>query len=57
VAQLAVLPVQDPLGFCPKHASTPRTIGGNWQGRVPQGALSAALAQRCAQLNNAFGRS
>ena len=58
VAQLAVIPVQDLLGLAPTRASTrPGTTGGNWQWRLPPGALNEALAQRCAQLNAAFGRA
>ena len=57
VAQLAVLPVQDLLGLGSEaRFNTPGTIRGNWQWRVPPGVLSAELAQRCAQLNRAFGR-
>jgi 4-alpha-glucanotransferase len=57
VAQLAVLPVQDLLGLGSEaRFNTPGTLRGNWQWRVPPGVLSTELAQRCAQLNRAFGR-
>ncbi len=58
VAQLAVVPLQDLLGLdSTARFNTPGTTRGNWQWRVPQGALSAALAQHCARLNGSFGRA
>ena len=52
VAQLAVLPVQDLLGLGSEaRLNTPGTIRGNWQWRVPPGALStrAGAALRTAE--------
>jgi 4-alpha-glucanotransferase len=58
VAQLAVIPLQDLLGLGSEaRFNRPGTITGNWQWRVPSGALDEALAQHCAQLNAAFGRA
>jgi 4-alpha-glucanotransferase len=57
VAQLAVIPLQDLLGLGSEaRFNRPGTTAGNWQWRVPAGALDEALAQHCAQLNAAFGR-
>jgi 4-alpha-glucanotransferase len=58
VAQLAVIPLQDLLGLGSEaRFNRPGTTTGNWQWRVPPGALDEALAQHCAQLNAAFGRA
>jgi 4-alpha-glucanotransferase len=58
VAELAVVPMQDLLGLpTTARLNTPGTSHGNWQWRLPAGALSAQLAARCAQLNASFGRS
>ncbi len=58
VARLVVTPVQDLLGLgSAARFNTPGTTAGNWQWRLPQGALTAELATRCARLNGSFGRS
>jgi 4-alpha-glucanotransferase len=58
VAQLAVVPLQDLLGLdSSARFNTPGTTSGNWQWRVPAGALGEALAEHCARLNHAFGRA
>ena len=58
VAQLAVLPLQDLLGLdSAARINTPGTASGNWQWKMPPGALSAALAQHCEHLNSTFGRA
>jgi 4-alpha-glucanotransferase len=58
VARLAVIPVQDLLGLgSGARFNTPSTTVGNWQWKVPQGALTGELAQHCARLNASFGRS
>jgi len=57
VAQLAVIPAQDVLGLGSEaRLNTPGTTGGNWQWRLPAGALTAELARRYAHLNGSFGR-
>jgi 4-alpha-glucanotransferase len=57
VARLAVIPVQDLLGLgSAARFNTPGTTVGNWQWRLPPGALTGELAQRCARLNASFGR-
>ena len=57
VAQLAVIPAQDILGLgSAARFNTPGTTVGNWQWRLPQGALTRELAQHCARLNASFGR-
>jgi 4-alpha-glucanotransferase len=58
VGQLAILPAQDLLGLASvARTNTPGTSSGNWQWRLPPGALTAELARRYAHLNAAFGRS
>jgi 4-alpha-glucanotransferase len=57
VAQLSIVPLQDLLGLDSQaRFNTPGTVTGNWQWRVPPGALTGELAQRCARLNACFGR-
>lgn len=57
VAQLAIVPLQDLLGLDSRaRFNTPGTVTGNWQWRVPPGALTGELARRCARLNACFGR-
>lgn len=58
VARLVVIPLQDLLGLASAaRFNTPGTTVGNWQWRLPQGALTAELAARCARLNGSFGRA
>jgi 4-alpha-glucanotransferase len=58
VGQLAILPAQDLLGLASvARTNTPGTSSGNWQWRLPPGALTAELSRRYAHLNAAFGRS
>jgi 4-alpha-glucanotransferase len=58
VGLLAVLPLQDLLGLGSQaRMNTPGTAHGNWSWRVPAGALTSELAQRCAHFNGAFGRA
>jgi 4-alpha-glucanotransferase len=57
VGLLAVIPAQDLLGLgAQARMNTPGTAHGNWSWRLPQDALSAELAQRCAHFNSTFGR-
>jgi 4-alpha-glucanotransferase len=57
VGRLAVIPMQDLLGL-DSHArlNTPATVAGNWQWRMPAGALTQELARKYALLNRTFGR-
>ncbi len=58
VGELAVIPMQDLLGLGSEaRTNTPGTDRGNWQWRLPAGALTAELARQWAQLNSAFGRA
>jgi 4-alpha-glucanotransferase len=58
VAQVAVIPVADILGLGSQaRLNTPGTTSGNWQWRLPAGALTAELARSYAQLNRSFGRA
>jgi 4-alpha-glucanotransferase len=57
VAQLAVVPMQDLLGLGSEaRLNTPGTSTGNWSWRLPDGSLTADLAQRCARQNRVFAR-
>ncbi|MCC7463000.1 MAG: 4-alpha-glucanotransferase [Gammaproteobacteria bacterium] len=57
VAGLAVVPVADVLGLGSEaRFNTPGTTAGNWRWRLPPGALTPALAQRHAHLNQLYGR-
>jgi 4-alpha-glucanotransferase len=58
VAQLAVIPAQDMLALGSQaRLNSPGTSSGNWQWRLPAGALTAELARSFAQLNGSFGRA
>ena len=58
VAQLAVIPAQDILALGSQaRLNTPGTSSGNWQWRLPAGALTVELARSFAQLNGSFGRA
>ncbi len=58
VGQLAIIPAQDILGLgSAARFNTPGTAVGNWQWRLPQGALTRELARHCARLNASFGRT
>jgi 4-alpha-glucanotransferase len=58
VGLLAVIPAQDLLALGSQaRMNTPGTAHGNWSWRLPAGALTSELAQRCAHFNSAFGRS
>jgi 4-alpha-glucanotransferase len=57
VAQLAVVPMQDLLGLGSEaRLNTPGTSIGNWSWHLPDGSLTADLAQRCARQNRVFAR-
>jgi len=58
VGQLAVIPVQDLLGLGSEaRMNTPGTSVGNWEWRLPSGALTADLARTYARFNSVFGRA
>jgi len=58
VAQLAILPAQDLLRLGGEaRLNTPGTVHGNWQWRLPEGGLTAALAAHYAALNQTYGRA
>jgi 4-alpha-glucanotransferase len=57
-ARLAVLPLQDVLGLGSEaRMNTPGVLGGNWQWRMPPGALTRKLKNRLARLTAATGRA
>jgi len=57
VADLAVVPVQDLLGLDSRaRMNRPGTARGNWEWRLPAGALTDALARRLRDLLAAYGR-
>jgi 4-alpha-glucanotransferase len=58
VADLAILPVADLLALdSAARLNVPGTTTGNWQWRLPRGALTDALAARHARANEASGRA
>jgi len=58
VADLAVIPVADLLGLGSEaRLNTPGTTVGNWQWRLPAGALTPGLAAQLRHANQAFGRA
>jgi 4-alpha-glucanotransferase len=57
VAHIAVAPLQDFLGLGPEgRMNVPSVLGGNWQWRVPAGAVTDELAADVRSLNETFGR-
>ena len=58
VADLAVIPVADLLALdSAARINLPGTTAGNWQWRLPDGALTDGLARQYARANRAFGRA
>jgi len=58
VADLAVIPAADLLALdSAARLNVPGTTAGNWQWRLPEGALTPKLAARYAHANQAFGRA
>lgn len=58
VADLAVLPIADLLALdSAARLNVPGTTAGNWQWRLPAGALTPGLAARYAHANQVFGRA
>ncbi len=57
VAHTAIVPIQDWLGLGSEaRINTPSTLGGNWEWRMPAGALTAELADKIKQFTEMFGR-
>jgi 4-alpha-glucanotransferase len=57
VGRLAVLPAQDLLHLgTSARLNRPGTISGNWSWRLPQEALTSALAMRYRDLNQLYNR-
>jgi 4-alpha-glucanotransferase len=58
VATLAIVPLQDLLGLGSEgRLNTPGTAQGNWGWKLTPQALGPELAQRCAALNQLYGRA
>ena len=58
VADLAVIPAADLIGLGSEaRINVPGTVQGNWRWRLPAGALTRSLAERCARANQVFGRA
>jgi 4-alpha-glucanotransferase len=58
VSTLAILPLQDLLGLGSEgRFNTPGTAQGNWGWKLAAQALGAPLAQRCAAMNELYGRA
>jgi 4-alpha-glucanotransferase len=57
VGKLAVLPIQDLLDLgSGARLNRPGTVSGNWSWRLPQEALTHALAMRYRDLNQLYNR-
>jgi 4-alpha-glucanotransferase len=57
VAELAIVPIQDPLGLGSEaRLNTPGRSRGNWTWRLREGALTEALAARLRRLAEVTGR-
>jgi 4-alpha-glucanotransferase len=58
VANIAIIPAQDLLGLGSEARMNRPGVGeGNWEWRVPPGALGGAVAQRLTELTRTYGRS
>jgi 4-alpha-glucanotransferase len=58
VATLAIVPLQDLLELGSEaRLNTPGTAQGNWGWKLSPPALGPELAQRCAALNQLYGRA
>jgi 4-alpha-glucanotransferase len=58
VGRLAILPAQDVLALGSEaRLNTPGTATGNWSWRLPEGSLTAALAEHFTILNRMYGRA
>jgi 4-alpha-glucanotransferase len=58
VATLAIVPLQDLLGLGSEgRLNTPGTTQGNWGWKVAPHELGHELAQRCAAMNQLYGRA
>jgi 4-alpha-glucanotransferase len=58
VADTAVVPMQDVLGLGSEaRMNRPGIAEGNWTFRVPEGALTRALAERLARMTRLYGRT
>lgn len=58
VAELFVAQMQDYLGLgAEARMNTPGILGGNWQWRLQEGQLTAALTERIAEAARIYGRS
>ena len=56
-SSMAVIPMQDFLGLRAEAVmNRPGTVGGNWQWRLPDGALTAELAARIRECAEKYGR-
>ena len=57
VAELAIVPAADLLELGSEaRFNTPGKVGGNWNWRLPRGALTPVLAGEYARLNHRYGR-
>jgi 4-alpha-glucanotransferase len=58
VADTAIFPVQDLLGLGTEaRMNTPSVAVGNWEWRVPEGALNRELASRLFEMTRLYGRT
>ncbi|MCR5303245.1 MAG: 4-alpha-glucanotransferase [Lachnospiraceae bacterium] len=57
VAELCVIPVQDWLGLgAEARINIPSTLGGNWDWRMKEGALTDKLSSRILEMTRLYGR-
>jgi 4-alpha-glucanotransferase len=58
VADTAIVPMQDLLGLGREgRMNTPSTLGGNWEWRMKEGALTQELAERLLDMTTLYGRA
>lgn len=56
-ARLAIIPMQDVMGLGKEgRMNVPSTLGGNWNWRMPQGATTAARAEKLRDLAETYFR-
>ena len=57
VAKLAVIPVQDYLGFGEEaRMNEPSTLGKNWKCRMLNGEITEELVEKCLKYARIYGR-
>ena len=58
VADTCIIPMQDYLGLGSEaRINTPSVLGGNWDWRMPEGALTDELAEKIKNISAIYGRN